>query len=313
MSQPVHYDVIIIGGGPAGLTAGLYASRGRLKTLLLEKMGCGGQAAITDHIENYPGFSEGIGGFELAAKIEEQARKFALEIRTEEVQQISYDAGSNTSKVFTGDNTYATCALVIASGAQYKMLNVPGETEFRGRGVSYCATCDGPFFRGKRVAVIGGGDSALQEALYLSRLASRVTIVHRRDRLRATKILQERVHETPSIELALNSVVTAITGDDLVRGITVKDVVSSAERNIPLDGVFIFVGWKPNTEFLKDLVTLDDAGYIVTDETMATSRPGIFACGDARRKLLRQVVTAAGDGATAAFAAQEYLETHRGS
>lgn len=306
------YDVIIIGGGPSGLTAGLYASRARLKTLLLEKMGCGGQSAITDFIENYPGFPEGIGGYELAAKFEEQAKRFGLETRMEEVRSVSpQEAGIIT--VETLDARYTAGAVIVACGARFKMLGVPGEEELRGKGVSYCATCDGPFFRDKEVIVAGGGDSAIQEAIYLTRFTRKVTIVHRRGALRATKILQDRAFANPKISIVWNSKIAAIKGNEKVESVSVLNTVDGRETAIKADGIFIFIGWDPNTEFLGGQVQRDKGGYIITDDEMKTSLAGVFACGDARKKLLRQVVTAAGEGAVAAVAAQEYLDDLRGT
>ena len=300
------YDCIIIGGGPAGLTAGIYASRAKLKTLLIEKMGCGGNSAITDWIDNYPGFAEGINGFELASKFEAQARKFGLEIKYEEVEGILTRGKEKT--VVTSGGKYNAKALIVASGSQFKKVNIPGEAEFIGKGVSYCATCDAPFFKDKDVAVIGGGDSAIQEAIYLTRFAKKVTIIHRRDKLRATKFLQEKILSNPKAEFAWGSVATKIVGKEKVEGIEIKNVATEKTSVIKTDGVFIFIGFTPNTAYLKDTLKLDETGCVVTDDKMKTSVEGIYACGDVRKKNLRQVVTAAGDGATAAFSVQEYLD-----
>ncbi len=303
-----NYELIIVGGGPAGLSAGIYASRARVRTLLIEKMGCGGQAAITDSIENYPGFPESISGFELTARMEAQARAFGTEIVHGDVAGIErMDDGS--WKVTGSDVSYTAAAVIIASGAKFRMLGVPGEQEFVGRGVSYCATCDGAFFRGREVVVVGGGDSAVQEALFLTRFAAKVTVIHRRGQLRASAILRERVKANEKITLLMNTIVTSVNGEGMVTGVGIKNTVSGETGTYAADGVFIFVGWTPNTAFTGAVIARDEKGYIITDEHMATGLPGLFACGDARRKILRQVVTAAGDGATAAVAAQEYLST----
>jgi thioredoxin reductase (NADPH) len=306
-----QYDIIIIGGGPAGLTAGLYASRSNMRTLLLEKMGCGGQSAITDWIENYPGFPEGISGFELSSKIEEQARKFGLTITLEEVSSITVNGTEKTVKTSGGE--YRAGAVIIASGANHKMLQVPGEEELRGKGVSYCATCDGPFFRNKDVIVAGGGNSAVQEAIFLTKFARNVTLVHRRDRLRAAAVLQERAKNNPKIHFQWNAVIEKIAGTEQVEGVVLRNMVTNEVSQLSANGVFVFVGLTPNSSYLCGLVAMDEAGYVITDDTMSTNVPGVFACGDIRKKLLRQVITAAGEGATAAFAAEEYVENERGT
>ncbi len=303
------YDVIIIGGGPAGLSAAVYSSRSRLKTLLIEKAGCGGQIAITDELENYPGFDEGINGFDIAVKMEKQARKFGTEIVYGEV--LSLDMQDKLKKVILADQIYMTKTVIIASGAKFKKLNIKGEAEFMGRGVSYCATCDGPFFRNKEIAVIGGGNSALQEALYLTRFAGKVNLIHRRDEFRAVKILQERVLKDPKINVILSAMVEEIEGSESIEKIRIKNIKNGQTNELSVSGVFIFVGWTPNTKFLTESkIVLNEDGYILTNDEMQTSIPGVFACGDIRKKLLRQVVTAAGDGATASVAAQHYIESY---
>jgi len=302
------YDVIIIGGGPAGLGAAIYSSRARMSTLIIEKAGCGGLIAITDNLENYPGFEKGINGFELTSKMEQQARTSGAEITYGEVVAIETD--ETLKKVILTDKTYITKTIIIASGSSFKKLGVKGEEEFIGRGISFCATCDGPFFKNKEVAVIGGGNSALQEALFLTKFASKVTLIHRRNEFRAAKILQERVAAEPKIKIVLDTVVEEITGTETIEKIKVRNVNSSAAKEIPADGVFIFIGWTPNTKFLmSNKIALDEKGYIVTDEQMKTAIDGIYACGDVRKKSLRQVVTAVSDGATAAVSAHHYIES----
>ncbi|MCB4790598.1 MAG: thioredoxin-disulfide reductase [Elusimicrobia bacterium] len=307
------YDVIIIGGGPAGLTAAIYTTRSKLKTLLIEKMGCGGQVIITDNIENYPGFPEGISGFELSAKFEEQARKFGVEIINDEVTGLIIEKTDNLKTVKTQNSSFKTLTVIISSGANPKKLQVPGEEEFLGKGVSYCATCDGPFFKAKDIIVVGGGDSAVEEAIYLTRFAKKVTLIHRRDRLRAAKLIQDRAFNNPKMVIVLNSIVTKITGDENVKGVLIKNVVDGKEKQTDASGVFIFAGYVPNTMFLKDTLKLDERCYVLTDNDMKTSVPGIFACGDVRNKMLKQVVTAVGDGAAAAFSAQEYVDELKGT
>lgn len=305
-TQENIYDIIIIGGGPAGLTAGLYASRARMKTLLIEKMGCGGNAALTDWIENYPSMPDGISGFDLAQKMEQQARKFGTEIVYEEFIEVN-DSG-NIKVVKTTEKEYKTIAIIIATGAEYKSLGVPGEDEFRGKGVSYCATCDGAFFKDKEVVVAGGGNSAFQEAIFLTRFAKTVTIVHRRDTFRATPILQERAKADPKIKFVVNSIIEKIEGNEKVERVVLKDAITGQISVLNADGIFVFIGFAPATEFVKGVIDLDQTGHILSDSAMSTSSNGIFACGDARKKTLRQVITAASDGAIAAHSAQEYVE-----
>ena len=302
------YDVIIVGGGPSGMSAAIYAARARLKTLLIEKAGCGGQIAITDHLENYPGFEEGINGFDLAMKMEKQARTFGCEIAYGEVSFIETEDA--IKKVILSDKKeYFTKTIIIASGANYKKVGIEGEQEFIGKGVSYCATCDGPFFRNKEIAVVGGGDSALQEALYLTKFATKVNLIHRRDQFRAAKILQEKVFAEHKINIIFDSVVEKISGNLSVEQITLKNVKNNISSQLSVNGIFVFVGWLPNTNFLDNTsIILNEAGYIITDDNMKTSVEGIFACGDVRQKILRQVVTAAGDGAIAAISAQHFIE-----
>ena len=310
----MHYDVIIIGGGPAGLTAALYTSRAGLKTFLIESYCIPSQAITADCIENYPGFPEGIGGFELVEGFKKQAKRFGVEFSAGEVNKISEYKREHHREwsVVYEDKSYTAASLIIATGAVYKKLDVPGEERLRGKGVSYCATCDGALYKDKDIVVIGGGNSAVEEALFLTRFGKSVTLVHRRDRLRAVKVLQERAFANKKIRFVWNSVVTEISGENKVRAIKVENIKTGKEESIPCDGVFIFVGNVPNTEFIKPLVRLDENGYIITDENMRTSSDGIFACGDCRKKILRQIVTACGDGAIAGFSSQQYVEETKG-
>ncbi|MDR1243908.1 MAG: thioredoxin-disulfide reductase [Endomicrobium sp.] len=299
------YDVIIIGAGPAGLAAAIYSSRARLNTLLMEKNGCGGQMTVTDLLENYPGFNGGINGFDLALKLEEQAKEFGAEIIYDEV--VSLQDG-NIKKVVTVNNSYQTKTIIVASGTHVKKMNIPGESAFIGKGVSFCATCDAPFCKDKDVVVIGGGDSAIQEAIYLSKFAKNVTIVHRKDSLKATKILQERLLSYSNISIMYNSVPDEIIGTSSIEKIRIANIKTSQVQELNANGVFVFIGLLPNTDFITN-ISLDDEGYVITDENMRTSIVGIFACGDVRKKQLRQVVTATSDGAQAAVSAVRYLET----
>lgn len=301
------FDVIIIGGGPAGLTAGLYTSRARLRSLLIERAFPGGQVMTTEWIENYPGFEEGISGVELSQKMERQAKKFGLEIIQGSVARLSLYDKIKKIELDEGQ-AYEAKALIVATGANPRPLKVEGEDRYRGKGVSYCATCDGAFFKGKKIAVIGGGNSALQEAIFLTKFAELVYIVYRRGELRATKILQERAFANPRIKVIWNSVVEKIEGEDTVNTLFLRNVKTGEVSTLPVDGIFIYVGYNPNTEFLKGLVHLNEENYIVTDEKMSTSVPGIFAAGDARAKFLKQIATAVGDGAIAAMAAEKYIE-----
>ena len=301
-----RYEVIIIGGGPAGLTAGLYTSRARLNTLLIESALFGGQMTTTEMIENYPGFPQGVTGEELSRLMEEQAKRFGMEILREEVAKVTLEGGWKC--VQTHDRTYHCDILIICTGTEYSKLGVPGELEFAGKGVSYCATCDGAFFRDSKIIVVGGGDSALTEALFLTKFVKELTIIHRRDALRATRIYQERALANPKIKFLWNSIVQEIKGNMVVRSIVVKNVKTGEVKEFETDGAFLFVGLLPRTQFLKGLVKMDEAGYIITNDDCETSVKGIFAAGDCRKRLLRQIATAVGDGATAAFAAEKCLE-----
>jgi len=302
------FDVIIIGGGPAGLTAGIYTSRARLKSLLIEKALAGGQVATIDLIENYPGFDEGISGSELSQKMERQAKRFGLEIIQSAVQKISLHGKIKKITLHENQVEYEAKSVIISTGAHPKRLGIEGEEKLRGRGVSYCATCDGALFKGEKIAVIGGGDSAVEEAIFLTRFAEIVYVVHRRDQFRAAKIAQERAFSNPKIKFIWNSAVKKIDGEDSVTALRVKDVKTGKETTLDVQGVFIYVGYNPSTEFLKSIVNLNENNYILTDEDMATSVPGIFAAGDVRAKPLKQIATAVGDGAIAAISAEKYIE-----
>ena len=304
-----RYEVIIIGGGPAGLTASLYTSRARLQTLLIQNALFGGQMTTTELIENYPGFPQGVTGDELSRLMEEQAKRFGLETINEEVVEVKLEG--NLKEVRTYESSYFCEVLIICTGAEYRKLGVPGEKEFTGKGISYCATCDGAFFKDSQIFVVGGGDSALTEALFLTKFVKELTIIHRRDELRATKIYQERALANSKIKFLWNSVVQEIKGDQIVRSVLVKNVKTGEVKEFATEGIFLFVGLIPRTQFLKGLINMDEEGYIITDDKCETSVKGIFAAGDCRKKLLRQIATAVGEGATAAFAAEKYLEGKR--
>jgi len=301
-------DLIIIGGGPAGLTAGLYASRARLQTRLLEQISPGGQVLTTDWVDNYPGFPEGVSGFELVDRMRRQCERFGLEIVSEEVTSVG--RAGNLIRVVLTEKDLLAKTLIIASGAQPVKLGVPGEMDLTGRGVSYCATCDGPFYRDLEVGVVGGGDTAVEEALFLTRFASKVHLFHRRDQLRATGILREKILSEPKVTVHWSTVLTGVWPNEqgLVSALTYKDLKTGDETRLPLSGVFFFVGQKPITDYLGDFVALDQAGFVKTDLELATSQPGVWAAGDVRVKRLRQISTAVGDGATAAFNAEKYIE-----
>lgn len=301
-----EYDTIIIGGGPAGLSAGIYAMRSRLKTILIEKLMPGGQMMVVDFIENYPGFPQGISGMDLGMAMHQQALSLGLDVVTTDC--VGADFSSETKVVNTSNGEFLAPTVILAVGATPRRLGIPGEDRLTGKGVSYCATCDGAFFKDKRIVVIGGGNTAVQDGVFLTRFASKVTIVHRRDRLRATKILQERAFRNPKVEIIWNTVAVEILGEQKVEGIALQNVLDNSRQILPADGVFVFIGNDPNTEFLRGHVTLDPQGYIVTDEDMRTNIPGVFAAGDCRRKFLRQMVTAAADGAIAAVMAEQYIE-----
>jgi thioredoxin reductase (NADPH) len=297
------YDLVIVGGGPAGLTAGIYAMRGGLRTVLIEKLAPGGQIALTEAVENYPGFPQ-ISGAELTRLMEEHARKFGVAIVNEEVVRI--DDEENGKIIRTNDVSYTARAVIVASGAKPKKLGVKGEEKFIGKGVSFCAICDGRFFQNRNVCVVGGGDSAIQEALYLSKLAGRVYVVHRRSQLRTEKITQEKAFSNPKIEFVWDSLVEEISGNGKVESVLVRNVKNDKETRLTVGGVFVYVGNTPNTEFID--VKKDENNFIITNDHLETSMIGVYAAGDCRAKPLRQVATAVGDGALAAFQAGRFIE-----
>ncbi|MET3576712.1 thioredoxin-disulfide reductase [Bhargavaea ullalensis] len=306
MAEEKIFDVIIIGAGPAGMTAAVYTSRADMDTLMLERGIPGGQMANTEEIENYPGF-DSILGPDLSNKMFEHAKKFGAEYAYGDVQEIR--DGEEYKTIIAGGKEYKTRAIIITTGAEYKKMGIPGETELGGRGVSYCAVCDGAFFRGKELVVVGGGDSAVEEGAYLTRFADKVTIVHRRDELRAQKILQERAFSNPKIDFVWNHTLKSINDKDgKVGSVTMVSTKDGSEQEFKTDGVFIYIGMLPLTAPFKSLGITDENGYITTDTEMHTNIPGIFAAGDVRAKTLRQVVTATGDGSIAAETAQKYVE-----
>ena len=300
------YDVLIIGGGGAGLTAAIYTSRANLKTLLFEKLTPGGQIALTDIVENYPGFPEGVTGTEISMRMEEQAKRYGTEVQYEEAESITKSGALFYIK--TAKSTYEAKSVIVASGAAFRTLGAPGERELTGRGVSYCATCDGAFFKGKEIAVIGGGDSAMQEGLFLTRFVTKLSVIHRRDKLRASPILQDRARENPKFNFLWDSVVTRIDGDKKVEKLRLKNLKTAQERDFKTDGVFIFIGHDPATKFLNGFVELDEKGYVKTNERLEASVPGVFAAGEVRAGAVKQLVSACGEGCEAALSAQAYLE-----
>lgn len=303
------YDVIIIGGGPAGLTAGIYTGRARLKALLVEKLIHGGQMMTTDLVENYPGFPEGISGPELSDRMRKQAERFGLEIISGEVQEIR--PGNPVHTVVLADRELTAPALIIATGASYKHLGVPGEAELIGRGVSFCATCDGALYRDQEIALVGGGDTALTETLFLSRFAKKIHLIHRRDQFRGAKYLQEQVLALEKVQVHWDSVVEAFEGKEALEAVRLKNVKTGEVTRLEVSGCFVAIGITPNTAFLKDLLSMDEWGFLFTDADMATTIPGIFAAGDVRSKNLWQIATAVGDGAIAAHAVENYLNRLR--
>lgn len=299
------YDIIIVGGGPGGLTAGMYGSRANLKTLAIEKYLPGGQIAATEEVEDYPGF-EHILGSELAAKFEAHARKFGLEIVSDMVEEV-YQEG-NIHIVKTAERSYTCKTVIIATGGSPNKLNVPGELEYSGKGVSYCAICDGAFFKDQVIVVAGGGDAAVEEGIFLTKYGSKVILIHRRDKLRAAKVIQDRAFKNPKMEFIWDSVIESIEGDKKVSQIKVRNVKTNVVTKVACGAVFVFIGFVPNSKLTRTPLKTDENGYIITDENMATSIPGVFACGDVRHQLVRQVTNAVGDATTAAMAASKYIE-----
>lgn len=310
MAEDRHYDIAIIGAGPAGLAAGLYAARARRKTLLLEREVTGGQVALTSIVENYPGIDE-VNGFDLGQQMQRQAEKYGLETALTEVTGISQS--NRLHQIETKDGAYTAKAVIYTSGADYNKLGVPGEAELTGKGVSYCATCDAAFFQDQICAVVGGGDAALDEGLFVTRYASKVYVIHRRNELRASKILQERAFANDKMEFVWDSVVTAIDGSQAVEQLRLQNVKSGETSTLDVTGVFIFIGLSPNTSILEGLVKMDEGKHVYVNDWMETEVAGLFAAGDVRVNSARQVVTAAGDGATAAIRADHYITDAFGS
>jgi thioredoxin reductase (NADPH) len=300
-----NYEIIILGGGPAGLSAGLYAARNKTETLMIEKSMIGGLAVYADVIENYPGFPDGVNGMDLGQLMHTQAEKFGLKTLMSEILELGLIGSKKVVRTPEGELTAR--ALIIALGSERVNMNVPGEKEYIGRGVSYCATCDAAFYRNKTVAVVGGGNSAISEALHLTKFASKVFVIHRRDKWRATPVFVDKAKAEPKLEFILNSTVEAVEGQDSVERLVLNNVVTGAQSILKLDGVFVAIGQSPNTQLIKGMVPLDAGGYVITNEKMETALPGIFAAGDIRSNSIRQTISAAGDGATAAIYADRYI------
>ena len=300
-----EYEVIIIGGGPAGLSAGLYTSRARLSSLLIERGLVGGQIVNAERVENYPGFPEGISGLELAQLMHQQATKYGLETLLAEATGIELTEGQKVVK--TTEDNFIAKAVISASGSERDKLGIPGEKEFTGKGVSYCAICDAAFFKEQPVAVIGGGDAAITEALHLTQFASRIIVIHRRHQLRASRILQEKAIAEPKIEFLWDTVVEEIEGEEVVKRLSLRNVITGEKSTSEVAGIFVSIGFKPNTAYLKEILSLDATGHISTNEKMETEIPGIFAAGDIRYNSARQAVTAAGDGVTAAIYSEKFI------
>ena len=301
----MKYDVIIIGAGPAGLSAAIYSARSGLKTAVFERGLIGGQINVTEEVENYPGFPEALSGYELTERMHRQAEHFGTEFKDEEVTALGMEGLCKI--VETSDNKYRARAVIFCTGAYPRRLNVKNEKKFTGRGVSYCATCDGALYRDKIVAVIGGGDSAIEEGIFLTHFAKKVVVIHRRDELRAQKIIQERAFKNPKMEFVWNSVVQEIRGENKVQELEVYNRKTNTVSVIPVDGVFIYVGILPNNKLMESRIDLDSAGFALTDDFMHTNVPGVYAAGDIRKKVLRQVVTATSDGAIAGWSAEKWI------
>jgi thioredoxin reductase (NADPH) len=308
IEETTHYDIIIIGAGPAGLTAAIYAARSGLKTAIFEKAMIGGQITVTQDVENYPGFENAIGGFDLTEQMRKQALRFETEFIEEEVIEIGLEGKCKI--IGTHDKEYKAKTIIFCSGAYPRRLNVPGEEKLTGRGVSYCATCDGALYRGKTVAVVGGGDSAIEEGLFLTKFAETVYVIHRRDTLRAQFIIQQRAFKNPKMKFIYDTVLQEIRGEGKVSEVELYNRKADKQSTLKVDGVFIYVGVLPNTGLLESRLNLDAAGFVITDEYMHTNIPGVFAAGDIRSKVLRQVVTAANDGAIAAWSADKWITEH---
>jgi thioredoxin reductase (NADPH) len=301
-----RYDIVIVGAGPGGLTAGLYGARANRKTVVIEKFMPGGQIANTEEIEDYPGF-ERISGAELGMKMAEHAKKFGLEVVSDEVTEVRSDGDDRLTVTASGD-VYRSRAVILSPGGSPNKLNIPGEKEFTGRGVSYCAICDGAFFKDEIIAVVGGGDAAVEEGMFLTKFGRKVIVIHRRDKLRAQKIIQDRAFRNPKMEFMWNTIVEKINGGDKVKSLTLKNVVTGKISELEIGAIFIFVGFVPNSAIVKDPIKKTESGYIITNERMETSIKGIYACGDVRAQLVRQITNAVGDGTTAAVAAGKYIE-----
>ncbi|MEO0234497.1 MAG: thioredoxin-disulfide reductase [candidate division WOR-3 bacterium] len=306
ISPEILYDLIIIGGGPAGLSAAIYAGRARLNTLVVEELIVGGQSSTTETIENYPGFPDGIGGYELAQKMEEQAKRFGVKFLFEKVEKT--DLEGREKKVYISDKIYRSKSIIIASGASPRRLNVPGSDKFHGKGISYCATCDGALFTDKRVIIVGGGNSAVEEGLFMLRFTKDITFVQDLPNLTAEKILQERLFQNPEIKIYYNSEILSINGEEKIESMSVKDKKTGKTFDIKTDGIFVYIGLIPKTDFLDKKVLLNEYGYIKVDKDLKTNIEGVFAAGDVIEKSFRQVITAASDGALAAKSVEKYIE-----